>query len=389
MIWWCWISGLALVAIWLLPVLEHAKHLHRIAHITDPEWGPPHDFALPSLTIVVPARNEAGEIEAALRSLIALDYPDPDLKIIAVNDRSTDATGDIMNRLAAESASFGRLRLLHVTELPPRWLGKTHAMWIGARQTTSEWILFTDADCVFRPDALRRAVYYAVSKSVDHLALMPTFDMRTWGERMIISFPQVAGGFVLRPWKVSDPEARDSIGIGAFNLVRREAYVAMGSFEALRLEVVDDLKFGEAIKKARLRQDVVFGRELVTLRWIEGAWGVVRILEKNLFAFLKFRVSLALAACLLLIFVNVWPFAGAILAPGWSRLPLIAAVILIAIRYHQSEPVTGAPTIVFLATPISALLTAIAIVGSAYKAIRNGGVTWRGTTYPLEELRKK
>src|SRR6185437_15846304 len=85
-----------------------------------------------------------------------------------------------------------------------------------------------------------------------------------------------------------------------FNLVRREAYVTMGSFEALRLEVVDDLKFGEAIKRARLRQDVVFGRGLVTLRWIEGAWGVVRILEKNLFAFLNFRVSLALAACVLL-----------------------------------------------------------------------------------------
>jgi len=387
MIWWYWISGLALVAIWLVPVLEHAKHLHRIAHITTPEWDPPPDFALPSLTIVVPARNEAAEIEPALRSLLALDYPD--LKIIAVNDRSTDATGDIMNRLAAEPASSGRLRPLHVTELPPRWLGKTHAMWIGARQITSEWILFTDADCVFRPDALRRAIFYAVSKSLDHLALMPTFHMRTWGERMIISFPQVAGGFVLRPWKVSDPEARDSIGIGAFNLVRREAYATIGSFEALRLEVVDDLKFGEAIKKAGLRQHVVFGRGLVTLRWIEGAWGVVRILEKNLFAFLNFRVSLALAACVLLMFVNVWPFAGAVLAPGWSRLPFIAAVILIAIRYHQSEPVTGAPTVVFLATPISALLTAIAIVGSAYKAIRNGGITWRGTTYPLEELRKK
>jgi len=387
MIWWYWISGLALVAIWLVPVLEHAKHLHRIAHITTPEWDPPPDFALPSLTIVVPARNEAAEIEPALRSLLALDYPD--LKIIAVNDRSTDATGDIMNRLAAEPASSGRLRPLHVTELPPRWLGKTHAMWIGARQITSEWILFTDADCVFRPDALRRAIFYAVSKSLDHLALMPTFHMRTWGERMIISFPQVAGGFVLRPWKVSDPEARDSIGIGAFNLVRREAYATIGSFEALRLQVVDDLKLGEAIKKARLRQHVVFGRGLVTLRWIEGAWGVVRILEKNLFAFLNFRVSLALAACLLLLFVNVWPFVGAVLAPGLSRVPFIAAVILIAIRYHQSEPVTGAPTTVFLATPISAALTAIAIVGSAYKAIRKGGVTWRGTTYPLEELRKK
>jgi hypothetical protein len=294
-----------------------------------------------------------------------------------------------MNRLAAGPASAGRLRVRHLTELPPRWLGKTHAMWMGAQQTSSEWILFTDADCVFRPDALRRAVYYAVSKSLDHLALMPTFHMQTWGERMIISFPQVAGGFVFRPWKVSDPEAHDSIGIGAFNLVRRQAYLTMGTFEALRLEVVDDLKFGEAVKKARLRQDVVFGRGLVTLRWIEGAWGVVRILEKNLFAFLKFRLSLALTACLLLVFLNVWPFLGAIVAPGLSRLPFLLTLAMIGLRYYQSEPVTGAPTIVFLATPISALLTAIAIIASAYNALRNGGVTWRGTTYPLEELRKK
>jgi glycosyltransferase involved in cell wall biosynthesis len=387
MIWFYWLSGLALAAIWLVPVLEHATHLHHIADITRPEWDPPRDFVLPSLTIVVPARNEAAEIEAGLRSLLALDYPR--FEIVALNDRSTDATGDIMNRLAAETASAGRLRVLHINELPPRWLGKTHAMWLGAQQTSSEWILFTDADCVFRPDALRRAVYYAVSKSLDHLALMPTFQMQTWGERMIISFPQVAGGFVFRPWKVSDPNARDSIGVGAFNLVRRQAYLRVGTFEALRLEIVDDLKFGEAVKKARLRQDVVFGRGLVTLRWIEGAWGVMHILEKNLFAFLKFRVSFALAACLLLMFVNVWPFVGAVLAPGWSRLPFIAAAVLIAIRYRQSEPVTGAPTIVFLTAPISAVLTAIAILGSAYKAIRNSGVTWRGTTYPLEELRKK
>jgi glycosyltransferase involved in cell wall biosynthesis len=387
MIWFYWISGLVLALIWVVPVLEHARHLHRVARITDPEWEPPRDVHLPSLTIVVPARNEAREIEAALRSLLGLEYPD--LEIIAVNDRSTDATGEIMDRLAAETTSTGRLRVLHVTELPSRWLGKTHAMWLGAQQTSSEWILFTDADCVFRPDALGRAVYYAVSKSLDHLALMPTFHMHTWGERMIISFPQVAGGFVFRPWKVSDPEARDSIGVGAFNLVRRQAYLAMGSFEALRLEVVDDLKFGEAVKKARLRQDVVFGRGLVTLRWIEGAWGVVRILEKNLFAFLKFRASLAVVACMLLMFVNVWPFAGMVLARGWSRLPFLLAVAMIGIRYYQSEPVTGAPTVVFLATPISAVLTAIAIVGSAYKAIRNGGITWRGTRYPLEELRRK
>src|SRR5690348_5413074 len=148
MICFYWISGLVLALIWLLPVVDHARHLHRVANITEPEWDPPLDFALPSLTIVVPARNEAAELEAALRSLLALQYPQ--LTIIAVNDRSTDATGEIMDRIAAEPASAGRLRVLHVTELPPRWLGKTHAMWLGAQQGTGEWILFTDADCFFR-----------------------------------------------------------------------------------------------------------------------------------------------------------------------------------------------------------------------------------------------
>jgi glycosyltransferase involved in cell wall biosynthesis len=387
MIWFYWITGIALALIWLVPVIDTALHIHLIADLTRPEWLPPAGTDLPSLTIVVPARNEEAEIEEALHSLLALGYPS--FEVIAVNDRSTDSTGDIMDRLASEPDSADKLRVIHVRELPPRWLGKTHAMWLGAQQGTGDWILFTDADCVFRADTMRRAMLYAVKNDLDHLVLIPTIHMHGWGERMMISFPQIAASFVMRPWKVRDQEARDFIGAGAFNLVRRQAYETIGSFAALRLEVVDDLKLGAAIKTARFRQDVVVGRDLVSLRWIQGAMGLVHNLEKNLFAFLKFRFSLVVAACVLVLFLNVWPFVGMIVAPGWSRVPFAFAVAMIAARYYQGSRTMGVPTITFLLNPISAILTAVAIVGSAFAAIRDGAITWRGTKYPLDEFRRK
>jgi len=387
MIWLYWISGCALALIWAVPVIEAALFMHRVADISEPPWSPSAGLDLPSLTIVVPARNEAADIEAALRSLLAVDYPR--LEIVVVNDRSTDGTGEIIDRVATESLAQNRLRVVHVRELPSGWLGKTHAMWLGAQHGSGEWILFTDADCIFRRDAMTRAILYATRASLDHLVLMPTLEMHTWGERMMISFPQVAAGFVMRPWRVRDPEARDFIGVGAFNLVRRKAYEAVGTFEALRLEVVDDLKLGEAMKRARFRQDVVFGPGLVSLRWVKGAMGMVRNLEKNLFAFLKFRFSLVFLACLALLFLNVWPFLGLVIAPGWARVSFAVAVAMIALRYQQNSQVTGIPAIIFLGNPISAALTGVAILRSTFVAVRDGGITWRGTKYSLKELRKK
>src|SRR6185369_11163153 len=118
------------------------------------------------------------------------------------------------------------------------------------------------------------------------------------------------------------PKAHDHIGVGAFNLIRRSAYEAIGTYKALRLEVVDDLTLGETIKKAGLRQDVVFGRDLVSLRWAVGAAGVVANLEKNLFAFLKFRISLVLAVCALTFFLCVCPFRGFFLRPAGPKQAL-------------------------------------------------------------------
>jgi cellulose synthase/poly-beta-1,6-N-acetylglucosamine synthase-like glycosyltransferase len=125
MLFW-WTTGLLLTVIWLVPVVQLILHFSEIANLTQPEWEPPEDIALPSLTIVVPARNEEAEIEPALRSLLKLDYSQ--YEIVAINDRSTDQTGAIMDRLAAEPASQNKLRVIHVHELPSGWLGKVHAM---------------------------------------------------------------------------------------------------------------------------------------------------------------------------------------------------------------------------------------------------------------------
>jgi GT2 family glycosyltransferase len=396
-IWFFWISGLLLALIWLIPVVQLALHSSEVADLNQSEWNPAPDAALPSLTIVVPARNEEAEIEPALRSLLQLNYPH--FEVVAVNDRSTDQTGAIMDHIAAEPGAQGKLNVIHVRELPAGWLGKVHAMWLGsqrndsqgnaARQVRSDWLLFTDADCVFQADCLRRAIHYATTTATDHLVLFPTAHMKTLGERMMIGFPQVMASFAMRPWKVRDPNARDHIGVGAFNLIRRSAYDAIGTHEALRLEVVDDIKLGEAIKKAGLRQDVVFGHELVSLRWAVGAAGVVANLEKNLFAFLRFRVSLALGVCAVTFFLCVCPFLGLLLAPGWARAPFAVAVAMIALAYTFTGRYMASSPWMFLTCPIAALVFNFATLQSAFIAVRDGGITWRGTKYSLEELRKK
>jgi hypothetical protein len=387
MIWFYWISGLLLLLIWLVPTVQLALHFSEIADLTQPGWNPAQNIVLPTLTIVVPARNEEAEVEPALRSLLQLDYPH--YEVVAINDRSTDQTGTIMERIAAETSVHGKLRVVHVKDLPSGWLGKLHAMWLGAQQGSGEWLLFTDADCVFHPETLRRAIHYAISTAIDHLVLFPTAHLKTLGERMMISFPQVISSFAMRPWKVRDPNARDHIGVGAFNLIRRSAYEAIGTYERLRLEVVDDIKLGEAIKKAGLRQDVVFGPELVSLRWAVGAAGVVANLEKNLFAFLQFRIPLVLAVCAVTFFLCVCPFAGLVLAPGWARIPFLAAIGMIAGAYALAGRYMSNSVWLFLTCPIAAIVFAFATLQSAFIALRDGGITWRGTMYPLDELKNR
>ena len=183
-------------------------------------------------------------------------------------------------------------------------------MWTATNAATGDWLLFTDADVLFRPDALRRALAYAEAEQADHVVLFPRMIMKRPGEKMMIAFFQTLFVFGHRPWKVADPKTKDHMGVGAFNMIRRQVYEALGTYEALRFEVLDDMKLGKVVKNAGYAQRNVFGADLISIRWAKGAMGVVDNLTKNFFAIMSFQWWRALASCFALAFLNLMPFAG-------------------------------------------------------------------------------
>jgi cellulose synthase/poly-beta-1,6-N-acetylglucosamine synthase-like glycosyltransferase len=232
-----WIAGGILALAWFSRIVDAAFGLPSIADIARPEWdrktATPNGESEPRVSIIVPARNEEESIRATLTQLLALDYSN--FEIIAIDDRSMDGTGQLMDAVAASSTAHGPLKVIHISDLPAGWLGKTHAMWTAGKQATGDWMLFTDADVLFKSDTLRRAIAYAEAEHADHVVLFPRMIMKRPGEKMMIAFFQALFVFGHRPWKVADPKARDHMGVGAFNLVRRSVYDAIGTYQALRM----------------------------------------------------------------------------------------------------------------------------------------------------------
>ena len=383
----------ALALLWVIHLLEAARGMPKIEEITRKQWNVPPEWIIscstnrsaPAVTIVVPARNEAQTIEPALRSLRKLDYPN--YEVVVVDDRSDDGTGDTIRRVLAEQGG-APVRVITVRELPSGWLGKTHAMWTGARESKSDWILFTDADVVFRPDSVRRAIAYAEKEEVDHLVLFPTMLTFTAGERMMTSLFQALIGFGHRPWKVSDPDARDYIGVGAFNLIRRSVYEKIGTYEHLRMSIMDDMDLGRLVKKCHYHQRCAFGHNLARIHWAHGAMGVVRNVTKNFFAYMRFKTWIAFVAALGLLLMNVWPFIMVFFSGDWATAGYVVALVCILAIYAGMAPKSGIGPWYFFTHPISASLFAYAVVLSAVTTLVHGGVEWRGTLYPLEELKK-
>jgi glycosyltransferase involved in cell wall biosynthesis len=383
-----WIAGTILALAWFSRIIDAAIGMPSVANITNPEWNlnPVAASGNPLVSIIVPARNEEKDIEQSLTRLLALDYDN--YEVIAVNDRSADRTGEIMESIAARPAVHDRLRVIHHRELPSGWLGKTHAMWTATNEARGDWLLFTDADVQFKPDALRLALAYAEAERADHVVVFPQMIMKRPGEFMMIAFFQTMFVFGHRPWKVADPKSKDHMGVGAFNLIRRSAYEAVGTYEALRMEVLDDMKLGKVVKNAGFAQRNVFGEDLISIRWARGARGVVENLTKNFFAVLSFQWWRTLIAAFGLAFLNLMPFLGVWLAHGWERLPYAIALASMFSIYAGMSWRSGVPAYYFLLHPVSTVLFVYTLLLSMCHALWNDGIIWRGTRYPLEELRK-
>jgi cellulose synthase/poly-beta-1,6-N-acetylglucosamine synthase-like glycosyltransferase len=380
-----WIAGSILALVWFSRLLDAALGMSKVADISRPEWNRK-PAGKPRVSIIVPARNEEAHIAPALTTLLKLDYDN--YEVIAVNDRSTDRTGEVMNQIAITPEARERLKIIHITELPLGWLGKAHAMWTAANQANGDWLLFTDADVLFRPDVLRRALAYAQAESADHLVLFPRMIMKSPGERMMIAFFQTLFVFGHRPWKVADPKTKDHMGVGAFNLIRRRVYDAVGSYQALRFEVLDDMKLGKLVKNTGYAQRNVYGADLISLRWAHGAMGMVDNLTKNSFAILSFQWWRALLSAFALAFLNLMPFVGIWIAHGWARLPYAVALASIFGIYVGMSWESDIPAYYFVLHPVGTALFVYITLRSMALTLARGGVVWRGTFYSLEELRK-
>lgn len=353
----------------------------------DPETLGVNGQQWPKLSVVVPACNEADGIESAMRSILAQDYPN--LEVIAVNDRSTDTTGDILNQLAEADP---RLRVVHIRNLPAGWLGKVNALHQGVQRAGGDWLLFTDADVHYRPGALRRAFKYAQHHEVDHLALIPDVvargllldvAVRTFGLLLLL---------VGRAAWVNAPNSKTPFGIGAFNLVKADVFNRTPGFEWLRLEPGDDYGLGVMINQAGGRTRLAFAEKDLSISWYESVGAMFKGLEKNMFGpgahYQWWRMLVAV--------FGLW----ALLAAPWvaliagtvadSQIMLGAAIVAITvhvvfsflfIREKRSE------TLRLLLFPLGMLMFTAMVLRAGFKCLWNGGIDWRGTHYSIDELR--
>ena len=373
-----WLIAMA----WCVRAADLVVNLPEMPDLSQPEW----DIAPegePSLVVVVPARDEAKHIAATLDALLVADYRD--LLIVGVNDRSTDATGEILEEYAGIYA--GRVKAIHVAELEDGWLGKTFAMQVAVEQSSSDYLLFTDADVLFSPSILRRALAYAEQTGAAHLVVMPTMEVKSRGEGIVLGFFQVLGMWAARPWRVADPKAkRDSIGVGAFNLVRRQALLSLGGLEPQRLVVLEDITLGRRFKAAGLPQRVAFAPLLVLVHWASGARGLMRVMTKNIFSGVNFQPLLMLGACLWIVVFCLVPLAGF----AWWPTVIPAALVLcaISVAYRSMGALSRIDARYGWLYPLGALAFMYAMLRSMVVVGWQGGVRWRGTHYPLRELRQ-
>ncbi len=373
------VAGPTLVSLYALYAVCRMRHAAAVLS----EQRPPEPSPLPPLSLVSPACNEAEHVERALRSVLTQDYPR--LEIVAVDDRSSDATGTILDNLAAEDP---RVKALHVQTLPHGWLGKLNALRLGTAAATGEWLLFADADVRFAPGALRRAVAWAESEGLDLLTLAPSLDpagVLCDAFYNVVPVVLAMGG---RPWEVPDPRKRTVGGMGAFILVRRKAFEASPGFEWLRLEVADDVGLGLLIKEHGGRCALANGRDLLHLGWYASYSDMVVKTQKNWFGILGRFSAPTLAAKAGLVLVGALAPLAALLPvePTALRLLALPGPLALGAATVLASAWLGLPLRLAWLPQIGLVATAVAMLRAAWVGWREGGIRWRGELYRSEDL---
>ena len=336
----------------------------------------------PRVSVLIPARNEEHKIQEGLTSVLAQDYEN--LEIIVLDDRSSDGTGQILSHMESQHP---HLRVFRILDLPAGWIGKNYALSFGAQCAMGELLLFTDADVVMQPSTVRQSVAYLLENRLDHLTLTPDVKIPGIALQVLVGVFSVFFAFFVKPWKVTDPRSSRFVGIGAFNLVRKEVYLAVGSHQAIAMRPDDDLKLGKLIKKNGYRQELLFGKGMLQVEWYSSVRELSQGLMKNMFAGVDYRISAVLAGTVVLLLLGWWPFVGVLLTDGVTRILNLAIVVLIWGICWRSSKLTSLKPWFGLGFPLGALFFVYIQWKAMLTAFLTNGIDWRGTHYSLEELK--
>jgi cellulose synthase/poly-beta-1,6-N-acetylglucosamine synthase-like glycosyltransferase len=338
---------------------------------------------LPAVSIIFSALNEEAAIADAVNSLMKIDYPN--LEVIAINDRSTDRTGEI---LASLQLQYPNLKVLNIDTLPAGWLGKNHALYQGSQMAAGEWLLFTDADVIMQPDTLKRAMSYCMEHQTKHLTIAEKHVRNTFPLQILLFSQYLSVCMMLKPWRVRYRWSKRSLGFGVFNLVQKSAYAASGGHQAIAFECLDDLKLGALIKAHGFKQDTVNGGDFIERQWYATLPEMIEGWKKNSFAFFEYRASWVVGGTILMLLLFLLPLLSIPFSHGYlfylnvMNVCLTLQIAMIICMYYRI------PIWFSLYYLPSILLMLYSIWNSMFTIYRQGGVVWRGTHYSLELLRK-
>lgn len=339
----------------------------------------------PRVSIVVPACNEALGVEGALRSLLEQRYPS--LQVVAVDDRSSDGTGAIMDRLAAADE---RLAVVHIDALPEGWLGKLNALAKGVASCDGTWLLFADADAHIGPDTLKKCISYADRHGIDFISVMPKIGSAGFFGDIV--FNAVISTFCLLalPWRIRDAKTKTICATGAFMLVRRTAFDRTPGFEWLKLEVADDFGLCLMIKTYGGRCDMLAAREDVKIAWYASLRDMNVKLQKNCFAVVgRFSLPRMVGQSVMLVWFGLFPFAALLpVTPGLRFIAALALAVQLMATLAGSR--WGArPTVPALLPGVGYCLLAYMMLRAGFVGWRKGGIEWRGVLYPTAILKNR
>lgn len=334
------------------------------------------------ISIVIAARNEEQKIEKAIRSILRLDYPN--FEVIVVNDRSTDKTEEILNQVKLEKEN---LKIVNIQNLPKGWLGKNNALHKGVEVASGDYILFTDADVVFDDSTLKRAMQYMQDHTLDHLTLIPDAKMSSLLlNSFLVNFAMMMAVFN-RPWKIKDPKSKYSLGIGSFNLFKKEVYEKIGTLSKIKMRPDDDLKLGWLIKSNGFKQDVLSGVGLVSVEWYTHPYELIKGLEKNIFSVFEYRVPVAILFGLAIFWLFIFQFMGLVTTHGLNPIVCFMNVGLLLLIFYSISKSMHFPVWFGFLMPIGAAFQLFILVRSVFLNLKHQGITWRDTKYSLDELK--